>query len=627
MKTLLTLLSSLLIAVSLPAATQIYTTVTVTNAAAVTNGMQLTVNGDVRFAVTNITNAAKNFAITNSDTRLATNLYTHVLAYGFTNVTLQYAGSNAIRLSGGTNVALAVSQFGGWASISNYTSVVFSAAPVALPYGSQHSTDFRQWQQSLVIDALNTYPTNKLIATASVLADLRAWITNRFLHRGANDLDVVGEFELNSYDIDSSDAVYWHFDAWGGGSDGRAGAYSSDPRGGFNGTNNPGMVATLGNSESLANKTLISPVINGTVTGDFTFSGNINFTGSPTFSGSTLSNSVFTGRPRWTIKSYAGAASPLFEILTPAGGGSSDNDYGMVFTNNDGRTWTFGRWKDADQVWSYPTNTIATEGAVGTIIQTNWRGQPSGLAELDSNSKLPTNRFPAGAPLVSPLIFGTSTNDGTILSSIDVYTLGAGANLLVRGTRQVAIFGPTAGAAFLDAITNKLNTNDHFTAWNNTGYPLTVRNESSVTTAGATEQIRLVNNVSNIVVQSGGKLEFAYDYQISRWRLLYPEQLPTTVTNVTLGLTTQTNRLIGYTNFNLASVSAQGELQFAISLPGTKTNDFPEVHAPFNAISNAVSFHAEVLSNDWVNVRVINASTNAVDLPAATYRVKVEQFQ
>jgi hypothetical protein len=121
----------------------IVATITLTNAGGTSNGMTLTVNGDVR-TWTNATTAST-IATNDSFYGSATNLYLAVTTNGFTGLTLAMSSTNGITLTGLTNSAVTVSVSTNWATVTLATnrsftltatfSPAYSAAPVVIAIG------------------------------------------------------------------------------------------------------------------------------------------------------------------------------------------------------------------------------------------------------------------------------------------------------------------------------------------------------------------------------------------------------------------------------------------------------------------------------------------------------------
>lgn len=170
MKKLILIISCLVCAAPLQAAFQIYRTLTLTNAGNLTNGIQLTVSGSTRTG-SNAANSAGVFTLTNRVDLQRTNLLTHFGLAPVSGVTITYGtGTNDLVFIGGTNATLAFSVFGNWASVSNYTSTIYSATAVITPYTAE-STNFRNWQMSQLVDMFNQWVTNRFSNNAPAFAE------------------------------------------------------------------------------------------------------------------------------------------------------------------------------------------------------------------------------------------------------------------------------------------------------------------------------------------------------------------------------------------------------------------------------------------------------------------------
>lgn len=265
----------------------------------------------------------------------------------------------------------------------------------------------------------NFFSTNMTRFMRALKADPTWW--PEFINSGQMDLGGSVLWELHTVDYDYFD-TYFHMDVLGGGSDGRAGAYSGDPLGTTIGTNNPNLISRIGVAETLFNKTIVSPTLAGTVSGDFTFDGNIEFTGSANFNGSTISNAQVVGlSTAISMPSSGGANSALLVITFPGGAGGSGTNPVMVISINtnsvDSKQYVFGTWNDANQVMGLPwinTNEVARLGDLWPFIS-QYRGIASGLVPLDSGGKIPYTNFPNSFPLTNIALFNTNYLTGNLI--------------------------------------------------------------------------------------------------------------------------------------------------------------------------------------------------------------------
>lgn len=132
---------------------RIYRTLILTNAGNLTNGIQFTASGDTRTG-TNGTPLNVQFSLTNRVDYQRTNIAQMLGLNPVSGLTAIYGdGTNSITFVGGTNINYALSVFGAWASVSNYTSTIYSAAAYITPYTVQ-SNSFREWQQNIVVSNL-----------------------------------------------------------------------------------------------------------------------------------------------------------------------------------------------------------------------------------------------------------------------------------------------------------------------------------------------------------------------------------------------------------------------------------------------------------------------------------------
>lgn len=160
------------------------TTVTVTNAAGIpTNGTgTLTVNADVRTATNNIaSNPSKLWLGTNSQLRAATNLYNHLAVYSFgsgpTRLSLQWVTTNAFRLQGQINQAVAASVAGLWGTVTSTNYTVTNRTEIVSPADAVSFTT-RTNSGNAIANYLN-YATAFITQTAVGLSNYVALSTHQ----------------------------------------------------------------------------------------------------------------------------------------------------------------------------------------------------------------------------------------------------------------------------------------------------------------------------------------------------------------------------------------------------------------------------------------------------------------
>ena len=141
---------------------------TLTNVANLTNGITISVQASVRTG-TNGTPLSVQFALTNRVDYQRTNLYTAIANNPFSGVTTSYGdNTNQLTFLAGTNVVLTVAAANGWASVSNFTTTVFSASAYITPY-TVESNAYRTWQQSIAASNLE-YATSQWSDTMVALS-------------------------------------------------------------------------------------------------------------------------------------------------------------------------------------------------------------------------------------------------------------------------------------------------------------------------------------------------------------------------------------------------------------------------------------------------------------------------
>lgn len=157
---------------------RIYQTITLTNSANLTNGIQFTLNGDVRTGEDIVTNASTQFARSNRVDYAMTNLYAHLAAHPFAGVTFGAStATNNIVLIGNTNVVMAGSFFGAWGNVTNVTNAVYGASPVVVPFGGE-SNAYKNFLMSALLTEFQSWVTNKFSNNAPAFVDFLTTRTN-----------------------------------------------------------------------------------------------------------------------------------------------------------------------------------------------------------------------------------------------------------------------------------------------------------------------------------------------------------------------------------------------------------------------------------------------------------------
>jgi hypothetical protein len=617
MKTLLKLALMLALAAGARASTIETLSIFVTNTAAHSNSIVFDTN-DPRYASTNITNSATQWAVTNSAGWTATNLYLHLLAHKpheLAAYSVQWSPTNAhtIHIVGPINTNLSAQTFSGWASLGKGTNTYGGNTNVTVPRIAYSST-----AQSNIVSALVDWLNQPSRSGETVLGSAPLFkntflaannvaqsATNKSFRAATLDAAVINSASLDNVTWGNlvyqttADSFTWTLgDPFipeptlliSGDGLGNEAGITFNPYGTSATTNNGAFYNQLGGFYSTNGGQI------GTATFDAT---GMTLGGDVTLSGSfSAGASVFTGivTNQYGLRIFNGSSdyAPLYY----------DTALGRLQLGYDlnGSTPRPIQWHIAygHELSLTQFTTISATISTGYVTRIT--------SELGLNTTFQTN---AGA---------------TLFKGASVTSLAAGNNVIARPTNNLVMYTAAAGIPYINNIATNFGNGDWFWAMNNTGYPLTVWNQSGFDPNTWT-RISLDNAVTNIVINPGGSMLFVFDSSAGNWRLAYPRVEIAAATNLVFGTFTLTNTPIAYTNIDFTNIWAHGEQQAAVYVAGVKTNDFPSVDAPFNAISNALTFCAAVISNNYVNVRAINGHTNSVDLPAANYRVKVEQYQ
>jgi hypothetical protein len=139
---------------------RVYPTIQITNNPAQSN--TLTIGTNVLTWLTNITNTASQVLITNTSGGNATNLLSQLNTFSISNVTVvSLTNGTYITLVGALNSNLTVTLVGTYARVTYYTSAVYAAQAVAMPF-TKESLAQRQSIINGIMTGMNAYATSPL---------------------------------------------------------------------------------------------------------------------------------------------------------------------------------------------------------------------------------------------------------------------------------------------------------------------------------------------------------------------------------------------------------------------------------------------------------------------------------
>lgn len=585
MKKLLTL-ALLVAALSTRAADQIITaTITVTNAVT-TNGMTLTVNGSTR-TWTNDTTASPSTLIStnNSIGGSTTNLFNQIAAYPYANsLVLSYVASNSISLRAQLNGALTISSAGSWATTALSTQTVSTLEVIRVPFSSIPNATNRTNQASLLVTALQDYPTNSISATATALVNFVNLTTAQ---------TITGAKTNTGANLYSNSAQLW------------IGGVVSNALGYFTGGYGSNMVfhsPTLTNGQNFGNA-FRSPG-SGSSSEQFGSGASVSGNNSVGFGPNVLvtnSGSVALGQLAQTYgnsatalgkQTVAGQNGVAIGTAAQALGTNSiaiGNGASAPYSNNV-VLGAFGAATAQDQfILGNANHTIIAAGYLqsvlgffgnilnltnGTLYGTVGNGVriTNAISLNGSNAFIVnlngTNGTLTGITATNSTINGTNTVRGDIaFTRFDVSTLANGNNLAVPfGTNvfiRLAAGSLTAGPTIC-GIVGGATTGGRDGQWinvlNDTGFSVTWANTSVDPTPA--NRINTQDGVDLTVVNKSVTV-LIYDGNASRWRIagLYPQTA--TATNAVAQLSGNATNLTVYTsasnNIPLTVVGATGQ--------------------------------------------------------------------
>jgi hypothetical protein len=514
-------LALLLLAVALPAAAADYRIeawISITETP--TNGNSI-VWSTTRTWTNTVTDADSEIQATNNIGWSRTNLFGQLANYKVSDAYSVGYGTNTndVIIYGITNTALAVTIGGSWASVRYYTNPVYGAFDLWVPFPAHWSNALRQFMASALVDILNTYPTNQLSNSASMLAQILTTrtngqsATNLNLHQGRIDgaaisnapqinvtILIAGAGSLidqakitNAVRIDGTMGVLTSgqiFDAFL--SNVTVHASNLVARGGY-------QTNVVLDKSFATNLTIISGIVTGSL---FTVTGNGVGTWVTISSESTtaaLGGAITLARSRQGTNN-ANASDVLGQIVFSGMGDSSQRPGGRVrayamenFNGSNAPTYV--------EIQTTPTNAAQTVGRL----------------RVDYRGVYVSNKLFVIEEIWQPTIGGVWTNSGAMKQIRgNITTLAAGNNILTRPTNNLVRFGATAGIAFIAAIEGGFGDGDWFDAINETGYGLVLTNDTGFTLL-ETNRLRIPNSQSAVIVPVDGTVRFTYLTSINRW--------------------------------------------------------------------------------------------------------------
>lgn len=163
-------------------------TVTFTNAPA--DGDTVTINGSVRTFRASVGAPATEVAIGGTTNITAQNYATQLGTYPYTSISAHLSGGT-VYLVGAANTAITASLSGSWGIVGVNTQPLTNYATI-LPF-TMYPPGQRAFMGNLLVDAISTYPTNKISATALSMGNFFA-LSQPNLASGSNTFSGPGMF-------------------------------------------------------------------------------------------------------------------------------------------------------------------------------------------------------------------------------------------------------------------------------------------------------------------------------------------------------------------------------------------------------------------------------------------------
>jgi hypothetical protein len=584
MKSLNRIIWLLVVALAMPAAAASFRVEAWVSIGAVpTNGNSI-VWGTTRTHTNNVTDAATQIQTTNSIGWARTNLQAQLSAYKVSDAYSVGYGTNTndVIIYGLTNVPLAVTIGGSWATVRYYTNPIYGTLPVQAPFPPGMSNTIRQYIASEIINILNTWPTNQLSNSASMLAQIITTrtngqsVTNLNLHQGRID----GASLSNAPQINVTILIAGAGSVIDGAKitnavriDGTMGTLMGGEM--FNSfLSNVTVVASnlvarggyttnmMIDKAFLTNGTFIGGVVTGSL---FTVTGNGIGTWVTIASSSTtaaLGPAIFFTRDRQATNN-ANASDVLGHILFSGMGDSSVRPgarirgYAMEnFNGSNAPTYV--------EIQTTPTNAVQTVGRL----------------RVDYRGVYVSNKLFVIEEIWQPTIGGVWTNSGAMKQIRgNITTLAAGNNVIPRPTNNLVRFGATAGIAFIAAIEGGFGDGDWFDAINETGYGLVLTNDTGFTTI-ETNRLKIPNSQNAVIVPVDGTVRFTYLTSINRWYPAVYGPYATEATNVAQIVSTNMTGTPAVVGANTNLVFGAGSGLEARGTNGVDGTTWISIHGP-----------------------------------------------
>ncbi len=490
MKHLLKLLSTLLLACCCTAGAATYYKSTLTLTSVPPNNASANIGGSVRWWFTSVTNPATQVAVTNTIQAAWSNLYAQCNAYGFTNVNAVKLGTNDAGLP--TNVLVfesvadrfvSITLGSNWGTVAYSTNAGVSFTAVRVPHTSEAGLVQTQVVTGVVNILSDTNATNKVSATAPALNNYLgqnatvATYTNKSFRNPTNYNGYQSGGTINGATVQWSYFVATNFF--------QSGAFFIDD-GAF-------RIYTDGGAEfnykwgAIVDSNSIVRV------------GDIRSASNNIIATVLYSNLVANGN--WIFN-----GSNFFTDILFVDGGAILNDY--IYQQDDfGNVWGFYPGEDST-VTRFMDFSPAQFSHDGTNIA-----------------------IASGAALTNISQRGVTTNAGSSIDGTTNITLTSGNNLLIRPHCNIVIFGPTAGAANLNNITNGHGNGDWLLCKNETGYNLTLVPESGFLTVPSTMLAMVGGTNGTTIIYPEGWFMLRWLSSNSRWNVAFPENRPPVMTN------------------------------------------------------------------------------------------------
>lgn len=566
------------VAFSARAAQQVTAYLWVTNFANHSNSVTFN-STDIRYAVTNVTNSAVQWPVTNTAAWTATNLLTHLANFpplGLASYAALKTTTNAavlqIRAPTSSNLVVVPTGDGGsnWAWVRYETNTVATSTNVVVPRAAITNATAQSNIVSGLVDWLNQPGRSgeKISISAPIFANYADTTSAETLSNKTLVFGVLDGASGQLRNIGLSNVIATNFSAPG-----------------------PGALSQQIGSNSLASGTRSLAV------GVGAQATNVDTVAVGTQASVRATNGIALGSGAYVDVGgdqgiSIGVEAGVNARNTVAIGGGTTATHQNAIVIGSGTT---SRASNEVALGSstvgvfVPGNLdVAGTGTVARLTATNFTASAATIATgtisgtlsgtFRGTNSAATNSIVVNSTNVSPTFTAISTNLGAFRHhGLSVTTLAAGNNVIDRTTNNTVYFESTAGAAALCNISTNFGDGDWFEARNDTGFDFTIVHESGFS-ANAAGRIRFGTGISNatIVIPSGDWMKFIFKSSLNRWTLAYPSVAVVTNaiapnygvgTNTTLIRPTISDPIItGTTNFATSGdVTVGNELTVASS--------------------------------------------------------------